>query len=114
MCWVLKLTLELTGHSVTIAPNAREALELTVHRGFPLAFIDARLPDMDGLQLATKISAQNGKMRIIVISGYYSADDPSIMEAIRATRIAGFLAKPFEIEAIEAALAGVVSSAGGE
>lgn len=108
MCWVLKLTLELAGHPATIAPNAREALDLTLHRAFPLAFIDARLPDMAGLQLATKMSGQNQKMKIVIISGYYSEDDLSIAEAIRGARIQCFLTKPFRIEAIEAALKGVV------
>jgi DNA-binding NtrC family response regulator len=104
MCWVLKLTLELSGHSVTVARNAHEALSLAAERAFPLAFIDARLPDMDGLQLADKMASHHRIVRIIIISGYYSEDDVSIVEAIRAMRVDGFLAKPFAIEAIEQAL----------
>lgn len=104
MCWVLKVTLELSGHSVTIAQNGHEALGLARQNTFPVAFIDARLPDMDGLQLATKMAQQHKTMKIIIISGYYSKDDISIVEAVRAMRVHGFLAKPFQIEAIEAAL----------
>jgi DNA-binding NtrC family response regulator len=104
MCWVLKVTLELSGHSVTIARGAHEALGLAGGRVFPLAFIDARLPDMDGLQLATRMARQHGPMKIIIISGYYCKDDPEIVEAIRAMRVSGFFAKPFDIEAIEAVL----------
>jgi DNA-binding NtrC family response regulator len=104
MCWVLKVTLELSGHPVTIARNAHEALGLAGERVFPLAFIDARLPDMDGLRLATRMARQHGPMKIIIISGYYSEDDPEIVEAIRTMRVRGFFAKPFDIEAIEAVL----------
>ena len=104
MCWVLKITLEFSGHSVTIAQSGHEALRLAVQTPFPLAFIDVRLPDMNGLQLATEMALQHSMMRIVIISGYYTEDDPSIVEAILTKRVQGFLAKPFQIEAIEAAL----------
>ena len=105
MCWVLKVTLELSGHSVTIAHNARQALQLSAAASFPVAFIDARLPDMNGLQLAAMMADRDHAMKIILISGYYSKDDAAIDDAVRAMRVHGFLAKPFQIEAIEAALA---------
>jgi len=57
MCWVLKVTIELLGHSVITAPSGHQALEAVRLYDFPLAFIDARLPDMDGLQLASEIRA---------------------------------------------------------
>jgi DNA-binding NtrC family response regulator len=103
MCWVLKVTLELSGFSTTIAKSGHEALRLAVQRRFRLAFIDARLPDMDGLQLATKLAHQLSMTKII-ISGYYSAEDVSIVEAIRTKCIDGFFVKPFQVEAIEAVL----------
>lgn len=104
MCWVLKVTLELLGHSVITAPTGHQALEAIRQYDFPLAFIDARLPDMDGLQLASKMAQQRTRIRIILISGYYSEDDLSIVGAIQEMRVHGFLAKPFQLEAIESLL----------
>ncbi|MGD1035864.1 MAG: response regulator [Roseiarcus sp.] len=104
MCWVLKVTLEFSGYCVTIAQSGHEALGLADRGAFPVAFIDVRLPDMDGLQLAAKMARQHGMMKIVIISGYYSQDDLSIVEAARKMRVHGFLAKPFQIEAIEAVL----------
>lgn len=104
MCWILKVTIEMLGRSVTTAQSGRGALDVAHKFVFPLAFIDARLPDMDGLQLATKMVNRYTMMRIIIISGYYSEDDISIVEARQSMRVHGFLAKPFQLEAIEAAL----------
>jgi CheY-like chemotaxis protein len=108
MCWVLRVALEFSGHTVTVAPNGNQALRLIDQGAFPLAFIDARLPDMDGFQLATRIAQQQKTVKIIIISGYYSEDDLVIIEAIRATRVNGFLGKPFQIESIEAVLDALV------
>jgi ActR/RegA family two-component response regulator len=44
-------------------------------------------------------------MKIILISGFYSDDDPEIVEAIRSRRAQSFLAKPFQIDAIRGAVA---------
>ena len=104
MCWVLKVTIELLGHSVMTAPSGHQALGAVLLSDFPLAFIDARLPDMDGLQLASKMAQRHTMTKIILISGYYSEEDLSIVEARQAMRVHGFLAKPFQLEAIEAAL----------
>ncbi len=106
MCWVLKVTLEFSGYVVTTAQTGQEALRLANRDTFPIAFIDVRLPDMDGLQLAVRMAQRCVNMKIVVISGYYSPDDRSIVEALQTGRVHGFLAKPFQIEAIEAALAG--------
>ena len=104
MCWVLKATLELSGYSATVAQSGREALGLAARNAFSTAFIDARLPDMDGLELAAKVGHHHRIARIVIISGYYSENDPSIVAAVRDKQVYAFLAKPFQIEAIEAAL----------
>jgi DNA-binding NtrC family response regulator len=104
MCWILKVTIAMFGRSVTTAQSGRGALDVAHKCIFPLAFIDARLPDMDGLQLATKMVHRYTKMKIIIISGYYSEDDITIVEARQSMRVHGFVAKPFQLEAIEAAL----------
>lgn len=100
MCWVLEVTLASVGCVATVACSAQAAIALAGEHIFPIAFVDARLPDMDGLRLVEELQALQPRIRITVISGYFFEDDERICEAIQERKIHGFLAKPFEIDAI--------------
>ncbi|WP_454650948.1 response regulator [Bradyrhizobium liaoningense] len=104
MCWILNVALSTLGYEVTTVGSAQEALTLMADRFFSIGFIDARLPDMDGLRLIKALRVLQPTIRIIMVSGYYFEDDVPISEAAQADEIDGFLAKPFRIEAIAAAL----------
>lgn len=104
MCWVLEVALAGLGCGVTAVDSVRSAITSVAVHAFPIAFVDARLPDMDGLQLVEELRKLRPEMRIIMISGYYLEDDIRISEAVRACEIDGFLAKPFQIDAIVAAV----------
>ena len=73
---------------------------------FPSRLSTPRLPDMDGLRLIEQLRDSRPAMRIFMISGYYLEDDARILEAMRASAIDGFLAKPFQIDAIVKAVIG--------
>jgi DNA-binding NtrC family response regulator len=103
MCWVLEVALAGLGCAVTTVDSARSAISSVAERAFPIAFVDARLPDMDGLRLIEELRRLRPTMRIIMISGYYLEDDMRISDAVRACEIDGFLAKPFQIDAVAAA-----------
>lgn len=106
MCWVLEVALAGLGCAVTTVDSARNAISSVAEHAFPIAFVDARLPDMDGLRLINELRRLRPAMRIIMISGYYLEDDMRISDAVRACEIDGFLAKPFQIDAVVAAVAG--------
>lgn len=106
MCWVLEVALVGLGCTVTTAGSARHAITSVAEHAFPIAFVDARLPDMDGLRLIGELRRLRPAMRIIMISGYYIEDDRRISEAVRTCEIDGFLAKPFQIDAVVAAVTG--------
>jgi CheY-like chemotaxis protein len=106
MCWVLEGALAGLGCAVTAVGSGRGAISSVAEHAFPIAFVDARLPDMDGLRLIEELRRLRPSMRIIMISGYYLEDDVRILEAVRAAEIDGFLAKPFQIEAIVMAAMG--------
>lgn len=110
MCWILEAALAGLGCRATTVGTARSALDVLAEETFPLAFVDARLPDMDGLRLIEELRCLQPGMRIILISGYYFEDDILILEAVHAAKIDGFLAKPFRIDAIAAA---VTAASGG-
>lgn len=100
MCWILEVALARLGCAVKTVGTAQSAISSVADRPFSVAFVDARLPDMDGLRLVEELRGLRPAMRIIMISGYYLDDDTQILEAMRASAIDGFLAKPFQIRAI--------------
>jgi DNA-binding NtrC family response regulator len=104
MCWVLEAALAGIGYKATSVSSARRAITLLAEQTFPIAFVDARLPDMDGLRLIEVLRSLQPGIRIIMISGYFLEDDACILEAVQASQIDGFLAKPFRIDAIVAAI----------
>jgi DNA-binding NtrC family response regulator len=104
MCWVLEVALSGLGCAVTTVDSARSAISSVAEHAFPIAFVDARLPDMDGLRLIEELRRLRPEMQIIMISGYYLEDDMRISNAVRAGEIDGFLAKPFQIDAVVTAV----------
>lgn len=107
MCWVLEVALADLGYIVKTVGAAQSAIASVAEHAFRVAFVDARLPDLDGLRLVEELRGLRPAMRIVMISGYYLEDDARILKAMRESRIDGFLAKPFQVETIlKAALGG--------
>ena len=100
MCWALEHLLRNHGQITQKALSAREALNLMEQHHFTWAFLDAKLPDMDGLELARRIRKSAPDTRIIMVSGYFYRDDVSIQEAIAQGLIIDFISKPFLQEEI--------------
>ncbi len=95
MCWALKHLLEKNGFLVTKAANGGEALDLLTSGSFQGAFLDAKLPDIEGLELARQFREKAPQMRIILISGYFYNDDVAVEKALGEGLICGFISKPF-------------------
>ncbi len=94
-CWALKHVLEKQGVDSRLALRAEQALDEVHGFHYALALLDAKLPDMEGLELARRIRVLRPGMPIIVISGYFYSDDPAIQEALGNGLIQGFVSKPF-------------------
>jgi len=103
MCWALGHILQGTDIVPVTATTGQEALRLAERQRFRLAFVDAKLPDADGLDLARRIREADPGIRIVLISGYFYGDDPEVLQAAAAGVISGFVSKPFlhdEVRAI--------------
>lgn len=95
MCWVLQHLLNDLGIQSTTALSGLEAVNLMNSDFFQLAFVDAKLPDMEGLELAERLRKLRPGVSIIMVSGYFYKDDAAIKNALKEGIINGFVSKPF-------------------
>jgi CheY-like chemotaxis protein len=65
-----------------------------------MAFLDAKLPDIDGLELAREFRNTNAHLPIVIVSGYFYQDDQTIAEALQSGLITAFVGKPFDHDEI--------------
>ena len=98
MCWVLESALRSAGYAVQTVTRATEALKLLAVESYDVALVDAKLPDIDGAELAATIRRESPSTVVILISGYYHLEDSLIVEGLRSDLFAGFMVKPFDIE----------------
>jgi len=100
MCWILENIIRKTGLACRTALSAREAIALTESNEFGMAFLDAKLPDIDGLELARRLRKTNAHLPIVIVSGYFYQDDPTIEGVLQEGLIAAFVGKPFDHDEI--------------
>ena len=92
---LIRRALEHMGHRVLEAGDGVEALAcLAQSRAVDLVITDLRMPNMDGWQLATRLSARSPRVPVLFMSGFD--------EHLAAETVAGpVLPKPFTAEQIE-------------
>lgn len=68
----IQFLLKKTGTELEIfeAANGRDALELLAHQKAEILLTDIKMPYMNGLELAEKVSSQYPETKIIMFSGY--------------------------------------------
>jgi len=94
---VLATILEDKGYATDTAKNGKEAIKKSSEKLYNLALIDIRLPDMEGIELLTKIKDTIPKMRKIIITGY-----PSLQNAVEALNKGAdaYIMKPFDMDKV--------------
>ena len=100
MCWALENILRPAGYVVTSTTKGTEALQLLAGETYTVVFVDAKLPDLDGLELAASIHRQSPHTALVLISGYYYQEDQTIREALQSELFIGFVAKPFDLDKV--------------
>ncbi|MEM1566768.1 MAG: response regulator [Candidatus Bathyarchaeia archaeon] len=98
---VLAVILEEEGYTVDQAETAKQAIEKTKKNVYNIALIDIRLPDMEGIELLTKMKDTVPKMRKIIITGY-----PTLQNAIEAVNRGAdaYILKPFDVNKVLATI----------
>jgi len=94
---VLATILEDEGYHVESVDTAKKAIGRTRRKFYNLALIDIRLPDMEGIELLTKVRDTTPKMRKIIITGY-----PTLQNAVDAVNRGAdaYILKPFDMERV--------------
>ena len=101
ICWVFENILKKNGFACRKALSAGEAMTLANEYKFCLAFFDAKLPDLDGIELAREIRRTHPRLPIVIVSAYFYRDDITIEEAIQSGLVAAFISKPFAHDEIK-------------
>jgi len=95
MCWILENIIKGSGFTCLKALNGQDSIALTERQSFRMAFLDAKLPDIDGLELARRLRKFDPCLPIVIVSGYFYQDDPVIEGVLKSGLIAAFISKPF-------------------
>jgi DNA-binding response OmpR family regulator len=97
---VIRVALEEEGLAVETAANGRQALDQATRRRPRLVILDMGLPVLDGAGLAAELQAIYGDgVPLLVITA-----DGHVVEKARRVGARAYLAKPFELDALSAAV----------
>ena len=101
---MLAMLLELHGHDVLTSLSGPRAVEIVATETLDLVLLDIGLPDMDGYEVARRITTTCGsrRPRLIAITGWGREED---RERTRAAGFDGHLVKPVDFETLQRVLA---------
>jgi two-component system response regulator AtoC len=91
-------TLRRNQIEVTQAGNGLEAKRILDEREFDIAFVDLKMPGMDGMQLLRHVRESNSGMMTVMVTAFGTVE-----QAVEAMKIGAsdFLMKPFSPEQVE-------------
>jgi len=88
-----KKYLEKAGHTVALAENGIQAIELVVQGGIDFIFMDVHMPEMDGLTACKRIRQANQTLPIVALTGCTTSDE---LEECLVAGMNDILTKPFK------------------
>ncbi len=94
---VVQAILEDEGYLVEAADTGEKGIEKSRRKFFNMALIDVRLPDIEGIELLTRLKDTIPRMRKIIITGY-----PTLQNAVAAVNKGAdaYIMKPFDVEKV--------------
>jgi two-component system response regulator PilR (NtrC family) len=94
---MLAILLKREGHEVSVAENGRGAIDLLNQRPFDLVVSDARMPDLDGLEVLRHARAINPTVIAIMVTAYGS---PDLLRGVAQLGVNDYVEKPFNTEVL--------------
>ena len=95
---VIGRMLERNGYRVTTAASGAEAMRLAAETAFDIAFVDLRLGDMSGLEVAGELRRRAPSTHIIFLSGDPMLD--KLRDEKSSDSLAAFIKKPFDMQEV--------------
>ena len=95
--WVLKRGLEKKECTVDLAASAEEALALLEQQSYAMAFVDIRMPGMDGLRLLDHVKGPFADLLVVIMTAQNTMEN-----AVAAMKKGAFdyLIKPFNLDEV--------------
>jgi DNA-binding NtrC family response regulator len=90
----LKEVLEYEQHSVELATNGPEAVELFAGNSYDIVLCDIKMPGMDGIEVLDNLMQKSPEVPVIMISGHGNID--TAVEAIKKGAY-DFIEKPLDL-----------------
>ena len=94
---ILSAILKKGGHEVETAPDGMQGIEAFKEKEFDLVFTDLGMPGMSGWQVAEKIKSINGRIPVILITGWDIKQETAENEDNWVDLI---IHKPFEMDQV--------------
>ncbi len=107
--WAIRRLLEGTGAGVAIAVSGARAMQYLERGNYSVIFLDVKLPDTDGFELAGVIHSIRPGIPIVIISAYFYPDDPKVQQMLARGVARRFIAKPFRHEEVLGAVRELLS-----
>ena len=106
--WVLRKTVTGMGFAADLAEDGEQALALLGKNTYAAAFVDIRMPGVEGIEVLERVQARKSPTRFFIMTAVRRPD-----VAARSTRAgaAEFITKPFDLSRIEELLRNVASEA---
>jgi DNA-binding NtrC family response regulator len=95
ICETLTKVLELQGYEVLTAGSGEEAVIITQEKACQIAFIDVKLPNIDGLETLLRLKEINPDILTIMMTGFRNEVKEALDKAQAASAIT-CLYKPFD------------------
>src|SRR5215471_4727600 len=94
---MLAILLRREGHEVAVADNGRTAIDLLNQRPFDLIVSDARMPDLDGLEVLKHARSVNPAIIAIMVTAYGS---PDLLRGVAQLGVNDYVEKPFNTDVL--------------
>jgi two-component system response regulator PilR (NtrC family) len=95
---MLGILLRREGHDVVVADNGRRAIECLNQKPFDLVVSDARMPDIDGLEVLRHARSINPAVIAIMITAFGS---PDLIKGVEQLGVTDYVEKPFNTEVLK-------------
>jgi DNA-binding NtrC family response regulator len=101
---ILKMVLQMAGHTVDVAANGEEVLAMAGKGRFDLVITDILMPRKEGIETILELKKANPALKVIAISGGGRKGGMDFLQVAQKVGASATIAKPFEPDELVAAV----------